>query len=145
MVYLIHFENKLSHAQHYIGYCEDGRLDQRFAEHLAGTGANILKVCNERGIKYEVARTWAKWGRKKERFLKNTKSAPKYCPICREEKQQQRLQQRFSLLIDYAPPMPFALRTTRLKRLAVFAKKVAAILVYKLGSLYIWVLLNVKA
>ncbi len=46
MVYLIHFESKLHHAQHYIGFVE-GDLGQRIALHKLGRGAKLLAELNE--------------------------------------------------------------------------------------------------
>lgn len=86
MVYLIHFDTPLAHARHYVGYCEDGRLEQRLEEHRRGEGANILRVCNERGISYDVVRTWEGADRARERKIKNTNHVPYYCPVCRQAK-----------------------------------------------------------
>ena len=79
-VYLIHFKTKLQHARHYVGYAD--RVKARLAHHRDGTGARILAVCNERGIDYDLARTWEGQGRTFERKLKNCKHAARYCPVC---------------------------------------------------------------
>lgn len=45
MLYLIRFSQALGNEKHsvwyYLGYCEDGRLDERLAEHRAGKAAKI--------------------------------------------------------------------------------------------------------
>ena len=81
-VYLIHFQTKLKHAGHYVGYA--AHVSQRIAHHKHGTGARILAACNALGIEYDIARTWDSEGRDFERKLKNCKNAARYCPKCNE-------------------------------------------------------------
>lgn len=82
MLYLIHFERKLAHAQHYLGSVMDhNHLDKRLREHRTGRGAKLLDALNKRGIPYRVVRTM-NGGRIKERRLKNRKNGPRLCPIC---------------------------------------------------------------
>lgn len=85
MVYLIHFSKKLAHAQHYIGFAEND-LEQRIEKHKAGTGAKILKACNEAGIEWDVAEVWPEGDRTFERSLKNKKKSSCLCPICQAKK-----------------------------------------------------------
>lgn len=82
-VYLIHFQTALRHARHYIGFAS--RVKQRMAHHKQGSGARILQACNERGIGYDLARTWEGKGRGFERKLKRCKNAARYCPVCNGE------------------------------------------------------------
>ena len=84
MVYLIHFSEKLHHAQHYIGYVEYDLL-QRIALHRASRGARLLAALNERGIDWKVVRVWRGADRHFERKLKNYKKARCFCPVCRLE------------------------------------------------------------
>lgn len=86
MVYLIHFHEKLHHAQHYIGSASAG-LVRRIKEHRNGSGARILNVLNDKGIKYSVVRTWD-GGVELERKLKRRKNAKNLCPICSPDKNQ---------------------------------------------------------
>ncbi len=82
-VYLIHFDQPLHHARHYIGKAKFLKL--RLKHHKAGSGARILQVCNERGITYDVVRVWkskTEPAGKLERRLKNMKNSPELCPIC---------------------------------------------------------------
>ena len=81
-VYLIHFQTKLKHAGHYVGYAAHVR--QRIAHHKDGTGARLLAVCNALGIEYDIARTWDGEGRDFERKLKNCKNTARYCPVCKQ-------------------------------------------------------------
>ena len=77
-IYLIHFDTPLAHARHYLGSTHD--LDQRLADHRAG--ARLMAVVCERGIAWQLARTWS-GGRRDERKLKNQHHAPRLCPLCR--------------------------------------------------------------
>src|SRR5436190_351546 len=70
MVYLIHFEEKLHHAQHYIGYV-DNNLKQRIRKHRSNKGAKLLIAVNSKGIQWEVVRVWEDGDRQLERRLKN--------------------------------------------------------------------------
>jgi len=81
VIYVICFEKKLKHAKHYIGFCEDGNLQSRFARHTSGRGAKILRACNSAGIKYKIVRVM-KGDRNFERKLKRRKNAKHLCPIC---------------------------------------------------------------
>jgi predicted GIY-YIG superfamily endonuclease len=82
MVYLIHFEEKLHHAQHYIGFV-DKNLQQRIKKHRSNKGAKLLVAANSKGIPWEVVRVWEDGNRELERKLKNCKKALCFCPICR--------------------------------------------------------------
>jgi hypothetical protein len=85
VVYLVHLDKKLGSdhpkggAGHYLGTTVD--LDRRLTQHRDGTGARILAAANQRGIAYDVVRTWP-GGRDVERQLKNRRNAPKLCPTC---------------------------------------------------------------
>jgi predicted GIY-YIG superfamily endonuclease len=87
MVYLLHFDKPISDnhtCQHYIG--STSNLEQRLKKHHAGLngregGARLTQVAVERGIGFEVARTW-EGGREEEKRLKAQKQGPRLCPIC---------------------------------------------------------------
>lgn len=80
MVYLIHFEEKIGKAQHYLGYTKN--LESRMYYHRNGNGAAILRACNERNIKYDVVREWDGADGNFERKLKKFKKSKRLCPIC---------------------------------------------------------------
>lgn len=85
-VYLIHLDTPLHHAKHYLGSAVN--VDARIAHHRSGSGARLLKAVNEKGIGWNVVRTWETKdgeGRQLERKLKNRKNAPKLCPVCTGE------------------------------------------------------------
>jgi hypothetical protein len=85
LTYLIHLDQALGsthprgRAQHYLGTTQN--LDRRLETHRAGLGARILAAANERGITYDVVRTWD-GGRETERRLKARHAAPRLCPTC---------------------------------------------------------------
>ena len=81
MVYLIHFEEKLHHAQHYLGFVEKN-LNGRIARHKSGQGAMLLRACNVKGIQWQLVRVWPDGDRSFERKLKNWKKARRLCPCC---------------------------------------------------------------
>jgi len=74
MLYLIQFSKPLGNARkqarYYLGYCEDGRLDERLAEHRSGQGAKITAAAVRIGAELNVV--WTGVGdRNDERKLKN--------------------------------------------------------------------------
>jgi predicted GIY-YIG superfamily endonuclease len=85
VVYLVHLDQKLgsSHpngsAGHYLGTTIN--LAQRLTTHREGKGAKILAAAVERGIGFDVVRTWP-GGRAEERRLKRQRNAPRLCPRC---------------------------------------------------------------
>ncbi len=89
-LYLLHFNPPLKHARHYLGFVEDHRkLDDRLTQHRTGRGARITAVAIENGIELMLARVWKNGSRKMERRLKNAANAPKLCPICRGNEDEQ--------------------------------------------------------
>ena len=86
MVYLLHFDKKYHHAQHYIGFC-DGKdnLESRMECHRNGRGAKLIKAITQAGIKFQIARIWENGDRNFERKLKNRKKAKCLYPICKEK------------------------------------------------------------
>ena len=78
-VYLLHFETKLAHAQHYLGSTDN--LENRLACHRKGNGARLMAVVTALGITWRLARTWP-GDRALERRLKRRKEGRRLCPIC---------------------------------------------------------------
>lgn len=78
-VYLIHFNRRLKHAGHYIGFTTD--LDKRLTDHLCGQGARLMEVLMLSKIEWKLARTW-RGDRKLERRLKRWNGAASFCPFC---------------------------------------------------------------
>jgi hypothetical protein len=91
MIYLLHYDSPLHHAQHYLGSCDDA---QRIQDHGNGTSrARLPQVFCQLGVQFIVARTW-EGGRTGERKLKNQKNARVLCPICRSAKLSVRAKQK---------------------------------------------------
>ena len=85
-IYLLHFARRINPtrpARHSVSDAED--IAQRLAEHAAGRGARLTQVAIERGITWEVARTWdgPDADRTRERQMKRWKHSPRLCPVCR--------------------------------------------------------------
>lgn len=83
VVYLLHFETRLHHAQHYIGWVSDRRgLARRLEEHRRGRGARIMAAIVRAGIDFHLVAIWH-GSRAFERRLKRQKNASRLCPVCR--------------------------------------------------------------
>lgn len=80
-VYLIHFEHKLHHAQHYIGYTDN--VEKRMKRHREGGGSKLISAITKAGIAWDLVRIWV-GDRALERRLKNQKKARCLCPVCRQ-------------------------------------------------------------
>jgi len=83
-VYLLHFDQRYQHAGHYTGWADD--LDHRLAQHQRGAGARLVEVITQAGIGFRLARVWSGASRARERSLKNSGGASRYCPICQDER-----------------------------------------------------------
>jgi hypothetical protein len=81
-VYLIHFQQALHHAKHYVGFTAASSPLPRLQEHRTNRGARLLMVLNTLGIPYHVVRIWRFKTRKDERALKSKKHISRLCPYC---------------------------------------------------------------
>lgn len=83
-LYLLHFERKICHAQHYLGVTDDVQLRLRL--HAIGHGARLTEVCLQNNIDWVLAGLWqtnpAFSGRILERQTKNRNNGRRHCPIC---------------------------------------------------------------
>jgi predicted GIY-YIG superfamily endonuclease len=84
-VYLIHFDKKLAHAGHYIGWSQS--LSQRLMHHRNGTGSALMRAVTHAGIDFKVAKTWEGVTRAFERELHNKKNTARICPLCQAAKE----------------------------------------------------------
>jgi predicted GIY-YIG superfamily endonuclease len=72
---------------HYVGATEDFR--KRIQAHRRGTGARLLAVLNEAGVRWSVVRTWTfersaeAW--EFEKKVKRAKNHSKFCPRCKSK------------------------------------------------------------
>jgi putative endonuclease len=79
--YLIHFDEPIGNAQHYLGFAPD--LQGRMKKHRTNKGAKITAIANNRGIAYRVVRVWKvpEPFYKSEKYLKGLGAAD-LCPHC---------------------------------------------------------------
>ena len=92
--YLLHFSEPFGHARHYCGSTTRS-VEERFAEHVRGDGANLTALAVQAGITLTLARTWD-CDRAMETRLKYRNNAARtgvkhgmarYCPTCRAARQ----------------------------------------------------------
>jgi len=83
--YLVHLDQPLGsdhpkgRAGHYLGTTIN--LDRRLAVHREGRGSRMLAAAAQRGIAFDVVRTWP-GGRDVERQLKRQHNPRRMCPRC---------------------------------------------------------------
>ena len=84
MVYLLRFHQPVGagkkFVRYYLGFCQNGRLEQRLAEHRRGAGAKLVAAAIARGIDFDVVRTWPKPTRADERRLKRQHNHKRFDP-----------------------------------------------------------------
>lgn len=80
-VYLLHFDQPVAHARHYLGWAQD--LDARLAAHRKAPGPALLRAATEAGVGWRLARVWP-GDRYRERQLK-ARGHTRKCPICRAQ------------------------------------------------------------
>jgi hypothetical protein len=85
-VYLLHFDQRYEHAGHYTGHADD--FSNRVAEQASGDSraARLMQVITQAGIGFRLARVWPGASKARERQLKNSGGASRYCPICQDER-----------------------------------------------------------
>lgn len=79
-LYLLHFDEPLHHAQHYLGITTD--LDERMLRHFNGDGAKLTAEFARLKIGFTLARAWTNATQEIERKIKEKKNGRLYCPIC---------------------------------------------------------------
>ena len=82
-VYIFHFERPFHHARHYVGCTKN--IAARYAYHLSGRGAKILKAVLEAGIGIRLVKI-IEGGYDLEKKIKASKNTARYCPVCQLEK-----------------------------------------------------------
>lgn len=85
-IYILHFNEKLSHAQHYVG-CTTS-LRGRLTAHANGAGSRLTREIMNRGIEWQLGglmHTTQRNMRRMERALKNIAHASRYCEVCSKE------------------------------------------------------------
>jgi predicted GIY-YIG superfamily endonuclease len=77
-VYLLHFDQPIGTASHYLGWAKD--LEARVALHRAGKGGRATKALARRGGAFELALTWP-GGLSLEAQLRR-RGPKRLCPLC---------------------------------------------------------------
>lgn len=88
VVYILHFAEKIYHAQHYVGFCQklEPNLYNRMERHWNGKSrVALMKKVSRKKIDFVVAKIYLGVNQDFERMLKNRKKASVYCPVCRAE------------------------------------------------------------
>lgn len=94
-IYLVHLDqgmlvregpNGPIYARHYIGWAQsDHTLQLRLERHTNGTGSSFMAEVERRAISWRLVRMW-RGDRFDERRIKNRREAPRFCPVCVEER-----------------------------------------------------------
>jgi hypothetical protein len=92
VVYLLHFDRPLAHAQHYVGIALDGDPLRRLAEHLAGHGSPLVRAVVEAGIRVDLVLS-VPGDRRLERRMHNRHGSG-LCPICKAKRRANPRQRR---------------------------------------------------
>jgi hypothetical protein len=118
-VYLLHFEEPIGNpstphgmAQHYIGWSPEPAA--RIARHASGDGAKIIRYVMEAGIGFVVAQTW-EGGPDLEKRLKRRHDAPRVCPVCIEERREQRERDELLAQMDWERELAEAMQRAEAK------------------------------
>jgi predicted GIY-YIG superfamily endonuclease len=83
VIYLIHFNTKFGHAQHYLGYAHD--FNARMERHRKGRGSRLIKHIQEAGIEWQVVRQWKPASPQVEAELKKWHNNRRLCPLCEKQ------------------------------------------------------------
>ena len=85
-VYVLHFDSKLSHAEHYVG-CTHNIFD-RLTAHANGAGSRLTQVLRENGFRWRLGALGVCPShasvRRVERNVKKQHNAKRYCEVCAE-------------------------------------------------------------
>lgn len=82
MLYLLHFDPPLKHAQHYLGWTTPERLAHRLRQHSIGRGARLVDEALRHGCLVRLARLWEDGTPTEERRLKRFAKLKTLCPLC---------------------------------------------------------------
>lgn len=86
VIYLLHFDQPVSHALHYLGSTTPTNFDKRMRAHANGYGSNLTTRVFKTGIPISIAYMWLTPSRELERKLKNNGHFKRICPVCSPER-----------------------------------------------------------
>lgn len=90
-IYLLHFDEPVGRAQHYLGSAKVQRLHDRMLEHACGIGSSLTAELVRSGYGFTLAATWCTSSRDLERTLKRGGHLARFCAICQGDSQQMHL------------------------------------------------------
>ena len=84
-VYILHFEEALSHARHYTGWCISP--EARFKDHATGNGSHLTKAFYNKGLGFEVGLLYRYSSNQEARSVEwhikhRLKKVLRYCSRC---------------------------------------------------------------
>ena len=84
IVYLLHFKEKIFHAQHYVGFVQSKEnFHNRISKHWKGkSNVALMKKVSQLKVPFVVAKIYLGVNQDFERSLKNKKKTRMFCPIC---------------------------------------------------------------
>lgn len=82
-VYLLHFEQPIDGARHYVGITTPERLAQRMIEHTTGRGAKLTARACRLAVSWRLAQVWKSADFSLEDRLIARREAIQLCPVCR--------------------------------------------------------------
>jgi predicted GIY-YIG superfamily endonuclease len=85
IVYILHFEPSIKHAQHYCGITRTPLFERRMREHISGSGASLTRAAASQGSRFFVARTWSTDDAALEKRLKRSGHLRAHCIMCSTE------------------------------------------------------------
>lgn len=85
VVYILHFDQPLHHARHYVGSTTADRVDARMHEHAEGWGSKITARAMRLGIKVYLAKVMFVSDRSYEKTLKRKGGIAALCRFCQQQ------------------------------------------------------------
>jgi predicted GIY-YIG superfamily endonuclease len=84
LIYILHFDEPICHARHYVGVTSDEGLIERLKRHATGRGARLTQVCLERGVNWKLGGLIRTTGHPRidEDRIKQIKHHKRYCEYC---------------------------------------------------------------
>lgn len=87
-LFLLHFDERYAHAQHYLGYAVGTGRGHEYAKAICkGTAIGpheLVMAAQWSGIPIQLAEVWVGAGRALQRRMRSNGSLSRFCPICRE-------------------------------------------------------------
>jgi len=82
VIYLLHFDEPIGKARHYLGTCGDSRITRRMRQHAMGNGAALTREAARRNITMYLARVFPDLHHETEKRMKAQGRYKDLCPLC---------------------------------------------------------------